>query len=190
MTYCVDTEHDRSRSYVAAAGRRSDGGVHVEVIASRYGQGWVVDWFRSRASETRPMRVVLQTRGAPASGLLADLEEIPFVTVVPWGGADLGAGCGDFYDGIRAHVWVPDPEAGETEADRPVRIWHLPQPVLDLAAGTAVTKPLIDSWAWDRKNSPYGAAPLVAVSGAAWDVLQPVAVVAESAYESGDLMIV
>lgn len=190
VTYCVDTEHDRSRSFIAAAGRRADGGVHVEVIASRYGQGWVVDWFKSRASETRPMRVVIQERGAPVTGILEDLEEIPFLEVVKWGGADLGVACGKFYDGVRAHVWVPDPEAGETEADRPVRIWHLPQPVLNLAAGTAVTKPLGDAWAWNRQGSPYGAAPLMAVSGAAWDVLQPERLVTESAYESGDLMIV
>ena len=190
VTYCVDTEHDRGRSYIAAAGRRADGDVHVEVVAARNGQGWVVDWFKSRASESRPMRVVVQARGAPVAGLLADLKEIRWLTVVEWGGADLGAGCGDFYDGIRAHVWVPDPGNGETDADQPVRIWHLPQPVLDLPAGTAVTKPLGDSWAWDRKNSPYGAAPLMAVSGAAWDVLQPVVLVTESAYESGDLMVV
>ncbi|AYN58760.1 terminase [Arthrobacter phage Polka] len=190
VTYCVDTEHDRSRSFISAAGRRADGDVHVEVIASRYGLGWVVDWFKSRASETRPMRVVVQERGAPVTALIEDLEEIPFLTVVKWGGPDLGVACGKFYDGVRAHVWVPDPEAGETEADRPVRIWHLPQPVLDLAAGTAVTKPLGDAWAWNRQGSPYGAAPLMAVSGAAWDVLQPVALVAESAYESGDLMVV
>ncbi|QGH74490.1 terminase [Arthrobacter phage Kuleana] len=190
VTYCVDTEHDRSRAFIAAAGRRLDGGVHVEVIASRHGQGWVVDWFKSRASETRPMRVVVQSRGAPVSGLVEDLEEIPFVTVVPWGGADLGAGCGDFYDGVRAHVWKPDPENGETEADRPTRIWHLPQPVLDLAAGTAVTKPLGDAWAWNRQGSPYGAAPLMAVSGAAWDVMRPEVLEVASAYESGDLMVV
>ncbi|WPM94252.1 terminase large subunit [Arthrobacter phage Marchesin] len=190
VTYCVDTEHDRSRSFIAAAGARADGGVHVEVIASRYGLGWVVDWFKSRASAARPMRVVVQERGAPVTALIEDLEQIPFLTVVRWGGSDLGVGCGKFYDGVRAHVWVPDPEVGETEADRPVRIWHLPQPVLNLAAGTAVTKPLGDAWVWNRQGSPYGAAPLMAVSGAAWDVLQPVVLVAESAYEDGDLMIV
>lgn len=190
VTYCVDTEHDRSRSFIAAAGRRADGGVHVEVIASRYGVAWTVGWFKERASEARPMRVVVQSRGAPVSGLLDDLRDLDHVTVVEWAGADLGGACGRFYDGVKAHLWAPDARQEETEADRPARVWHLPQPVLDLAAGTAVTKPLGDAWAWDRKRSPYGAAPLMAVTGAAWDVLKPAELVQVSAYESGELMIV
>lgn len=188
VTYCVDTEHDRSRSFIAVAGRRADGDLHVEVVASRYGAGWVVDWFKERASESRPMRVVVQSRGAPVSGLLEDLQGIPWLTVVEWGGADLGGACGRFFDGVKAHLWEPDPEF--PDAVRPVRVWHLPQPVLDLAAGTAVTKPLGDAWAWNRQGSPFGAAPLMAVSGAAWDALRPVVVPEESAYEDGDLMIV
>lgn len=190
VTFCVDTEHDRSRSFIAAAGRREDGDVHVEVVASRYGQAWALDWFRERATPAAPVRVVVQARGAPASGLIADLKEIPGVEVVEWGGSDLGGACGKFYDGVKAHLWQPDPAENETEDNRPTRIWHLPQPVLDLAAGTAVTKPLGDAWCWNRKASPYGAAPLMAVTGAAWDVLLPAETVAVSAYETADLMIV
>jgi hypothetical protein len=189
VTYCVDVEHDRTRSYIAVAGRRPDG-VHVEIVAARYGVEWTLEWFRERASASRPMRVVVQARGAPASGLIAGLNEIDHVTVVEWGGTDLGAGCGKFYDAVKAHLWTPDPAESETEDDRPTRLWHLPQPVLDLAAGTAVTKPLGDAWVWNRKASPYGAAPIMAATGAAWDVLQPVEVVPVSAYESGSLMFV
>jgi hypothetical protein len=45
---------------------------------------------------------------------------------------------------------------------------HLYQPVLDLAANTAATRPVGDAWAWDRRKSPADAAPLVAVTGALW----------------------
>lgn len=190
VTYCVDTEHDRSRTFIAAAGRREDGGVHAEVVAQRYGTGWAVDWFKERASEDRPMRVVVQARGAPASALVEDLAALDWVTVVEWGGPDLGGACGKLFDAVKAHIWEPDPAEGETEADRPVRVWHLPQPVLDLAAGTAVTRPLGDAWVWNRKGSPYGAAPLMAVTGAVWDALQPVEVETESAYEDSGLMVV
>lgn len=190
VTFCVDTEHDRSRTFIGVAGRRADGDVHGEVVASRYGQSWVVDWFKERASDERPMRVVLQTRGAPVSSLGEDLADLENVEVVEWGGPDLGGGCGKFYDGIKAHLWTPELAAGETEADRPARIWHLPQPVLDLVAGTAVTKPLGEAWVWNRKGSPYGAAPIMCVTGAAWDVLRPVEVEEESVYEDRDLMIV
>lgn len=190
VSYCVDIEHDRSRTYIAAAGRRLDGDAHVEVIAARYGAGWVVGWFAERADPARPLRVVIQSRGCPASGLIAELREIPGVEVVEWGGTDLGIGCGRFFDGVTAQAWAPDSRVGETEADRPARIWHRPQPVLDLAAATAVTKPLGDAWIWNRAGSPYGAAPLMAVSGAAWDALRVVEIVTVSAYESGDLLVV
>jgi hypothetical protein len=190
VTFCVDTEHDRSRSFIAAAGRRADGDVHVEIVAARYGTAWVVEWFASRASETNRLRVLVQARGAPASGLIADLQELEYVDVIEWGGSDLGGYCGKFYDGVKAHLWAPDPAENETEADRPARIFHLPQPVLDLAAGTAVTKPMGDAWCWNRKASPFGAAPIMAATGAAGYVLLPVETVAVSAYEHGSLMIV
>ena len=46
---------------------------------------------------------------------------------------------------------------------------HLPQPLLDVAASVAVTKPLPgDAWAWDRRKSPLDIAPLVAATGAVW----------------------
>lgn len=190
VTYCVDTEADRSAVFIGVAGRRADGDVHVEVIKRLPNHEFAVDWFAARASVDTPMRVVLQSRGAPVSGLVDDLKEVEGVTVVEWGGADLGAACGDFFDGIKAHKWEPDIAAGQTIADRPVRIWHRPQRALDLPAATAVTKPLGDAWAWNRKGSPYGAAPLMCVSGAAWDVLRPETFVADSAYEDNDLMVV
>jgi hypothetical protein len=190
VTYCLDTEHDRTRSYIAAAGRRADGDVHVEIVAARYGVEWALDWFAERAAPETPLRVVVQARGAPVSALLPELQALEHVEVVEWAGPALGAGCGKLYDGVKAHLWVPDPVEGETEADRPVRVWHLPQPVLDLAAATAVTKPLGDAWCWNRKASPYGAAAITAATGAAWDVLLPVEAAAVSAYEAGDLMVV
>lgn len=189
VTFCIDTEHDRTRTFIAAAGRRPDGGVHVEIVAARYGVEWAVDWVAERATAASPLRVVVQARGAPASGLIAALSELDHVTVVEWGGTDLGAGCGKFFDGVKAHQWTPDASVPDEQV-QPVRIWHLPQPVLDLAAGTAVTKPLGDAWVWNRKASPYGAAPLMAATGAAWDVLQPVEIVPVSAYETGTLMVV
>lgn len=191
VTFAVDTEHDRSRTYIAAAGLRVDGGVHGEVVAGRYGQDWVLEWFKSRATPETPYRVVVQSKGAPASALVEDLEALEGVEVVRWEGANLGAGCGRLFDSIKAHVWEPDPEQGETDADRPTRFWHLPQPILNLQAGTSVSRPAGDAWFWDRKNSPYGAAALMAVTGALWDVLRPEEAAAPpSAYEEEELMIV
>jgi hypothetical protein len=142
-------------SYVAVAGRREDGKVHVEVAAARAGTEWVVGWL------TDPKRpkwsgVTLQANGAPVSSLLEQVEgakhhgkPLPFK---PWGGADLGRGHGDFYD----HV-----VRGQ--------VAHLPQPVLDVAVRTAAKRTLGDgAWAFDRRRSARDCAPLIAVVGAAW----------------------
>lgn len=46
-----------------------------------------------------------------------------------------------------------------------MRLMHLPQPVLDLAANVAVTRPMGDgAWAWDRNKSREDISPLVALT--------------------------
>lgn len=173
VMYCVDVEHDRTRSVIAIAGYREDGDVHVEAVAQRAGVSWVLEWFADRANPEDPLPVVVQARGAPSSSLVKKLHAIDGLEVIEWGGSELGAWCGAFYDAVRAHDWRPDEAAGETWDDRPMRVWHLPQPALNIQATTAVTKPVGDAWAWNRKASPYGAAALVAVTGAAGYLLQP-----------------
>jgi len=92
-------------------------------------------------------------------------------------GSDLGSASGQFFD------LVTRSKAPEGKSPRE-GLCHRPQPVLDVAAGTAVTKPLGDSWVWNRKASPNDVAPLVAATGAAWGALQRVEVPFVSAYES------
>ena len=187
VTYCVEVEPDRGRSYIAAAGLREDGDLHVEVIAARAGTSWVLPWFEKRAAPEAPLRVVARRRGAGVVSIAEDLEGLDGIDLVDLGGSDLGNACGRLFDAVVAHVWEPDPDAGETAGDQPVRAWHRPSPVLDLVAGTVVTRPLAggDSWVWSATGSPYGCAPVMAVSGAAWDVLRPQED-NESAYENDD----
>lgn len=178
---CVDVSWDRTTSHVAIAGWRDDGLPHVEVVASRTGTDWVVAWF---TDEARPHRrtwpVVVQGKGAPASSLVDALRDAG-LTVIEWGGGDLAAACGDVYDRIRAAVGE-----GATTG----RLRHRSQPLLNVAAATAVTRPLGDAWVWDRKKSPTDAAPLVAVTGALWALTTRVEERTASAYEDTDLMIV
>ena len=193
VTFCLDTSWDRTMSYIAFAGVREDGLPHVEVTAQRSGTEWVVSrhkgpdgtdemrgWFADRATEADPMTVVVQAKGAPASSMLDDLKAVPHLTVVEWAGSDLGAASGQFFD------LVTRSGLHERADGPPVRegLCHLPQPVLDIAAGTAVTKPLGDSWVWNRKASPNDAAPLVAATGAVWGAMQHTEVPFVSAYES------
>lgn len=153
---CIDVSADRSHAYVAVAGERKDSRVHVEVIEARRGTEWVIPYLTEVAPNGKPrheqfdLGVVLQANGAPVSSLLDELNAAD-IKVVEWKGADLGRGTGLFYD-----VVCQD------------RLRHLGQSALDIAAATAVTKPLADSWVWDRRKSPTDIAPLVAVTGAVW----------------------
>jgi hypothetical protein len=164
---CVDVAWDRSASHIAIAGRRDDGLLHVEIIASRAGTEWVLPWLtsaeRSEAirsgwvggpdgpkRETFGPPVAIQASGAPASSLIDELRA-GGVDVVDWRGGDLGGATGLMYDRVR---------------DETVR--HRVQPILDVAVATAAAKPLGDSWVIDRRKSAGDAAPLNAVIGAAW----------------------
>ena len=174
LMFCLDVSVNRDKSHVAVAGLRADGTPHLEVIASRAGTDWVVSrtegedgkeqvrgWFAERAgSRYKDMQVVVQTRGAPASSLIEDLEKIDGLTVVDWSGGELGNATGLLYDAVA----LPD-RAG---------VRHNPQPVLDVAASVAATKYLGGgSVVWDRLKSPADIAPLVAVTGALWGLLRP-----------------
>jgi hypothetical protein len=114
-----------------------------------------VPWFTDPDFPHRgKFEVAIQASGAPASSLIEPLEEAG-ITVIPWKGPDLGKAHGSFYDLVVAAT-----------------LYHLPQPVLDIAAATAVTRPLGEAWAWDRRNSPHDASPLVAATGAVWALSQ------------------
>lgn len=194
VTFCVEVEPDRSNAYIVAAGFRPDGDLHVEPVAARAGTAWIVPWFTERAvpgDAAKVLRVVVRRRGAAVVGVADDLEEVDGVELVDWGGAALGEACGRLFDAVVAHNWAPDADAGETARDRPVRLWHRPSPVLDLVAGTVVTRPMAggDSWIWSATGSPYGCAVLMAASGAAWDRLRPQEDTS-SAYEEYDVAIV
>lgn len=172
VTVCVDVSADRSTAYIGFGGWRSDEAAHVEVVAQRAGTEWVVPWLVER--KARITAVAVQEKGAPASELADDIIEagLPFV---PWGGSELIAGTGKFYDAVTAS---------------PPRIYHRPQPVLDVVAATAVTKPLGDGgWVWNRSKSPHDAAPMICVNGAWW-LLAAGPAPTESAYEESDLIVI
>lgn len=174
-TFCVEVEPDLSRSYIAVAGFRPDGDVHVQVEASAAGTWWLKDWVTERADPENPLRVVCRRRGAQVGPIADDLEQIDGVDVIDWGGKDFGGWCGRLFSAVVAHLWEPDPGDDAVPDAQPVRLWHPPQPVLDVIAATVVTRPLAggDSWVWSATGSPYGAAALMAASGAVGAVLQP-----------------
>lgn len=180
VVYGIDTSADRTHTHIGVAGYRDDGVPHGEIVATRAGTDWPFTWFEERASEDNPMTVVLQAKGAPVSSLADDLRAIEHLTVVEWGGPDLGNGTQKMYDLVKAS------KLAEIDGAAPRRegFAHLPQPVLDIAAATAVPKILSDGgMAWDRRKSPTDIAPLVAVTAAVWYLLQREEPAEKSVYE-------
>ncbi len=148
----LDVSSDRKNTSLAVCGMRNDRTWHVEVIQSRQGIGWAMDWLRSRAA-AKPVKLAVQGRGAPVSSYLADLSAIDGLELVAVEGRDLGAYCGRFYDGVAAC----------TDDSDAVPIHHRPQPILDDAAAVAQKRGAGDSaWLWDRQSSGVDIAPLVA----------------------------
>lgn len=181
VALCIDVSWDRSTTHVGLATTRADGVPHVEVIASRAGTDWVGDWLTStdRSEAIRSAPIAMQAKGAPCSTLIGPLRELG-LEVVEWGGTALGVATGLLYDRVRAAI-------GEGEA--PTQLHHRNQPLLNLAAATATTRPVGDAWCWDRKRSPTDASPLVAVTGALWLLLSAMPTeAAPSVYEERGLV--
>jgi len=150
----VDVSYDRSRSYIAVAAQRPDGNTHIEVIAAARGTDWVADWLVERKDKFAGIAV--QKMGAPASGLIEELERAG-LTITQWGpGPVVSAACGEFYDAIAEHT-----------------VYHRPAPLLDRAAASGVARNVNEAWVFDRRNSPVDVAPLVACVAARWLALEP-----------------
>jgi len=137
-------------SYFAVAGWRADGSAHVEVITQRAGTEWVVPTLVEKFPSIGAETIVVQGKGAPASALIEHLLAAG-LPVMECGGSDLGAAMGAFYDAVRNG-----------------NVFHLSQPVLDVAAATAVTKQLGDVFVLNRSKSPADVAPLIAAEQAYW----------------------
>lgn len=186
LWFGVDASYDRSTACVAVCGLTPARDLHVELVARGRGIKWVVDWFRERVERYGGrMRVALQGNGAPVSALADFLEAVDGVEVTRCVGRSLGAWCGRLWDAVAAL----DPASDDDGEAATTPIIHRPQPVLDLAANVAVTRPMGDgAWAWDRKKSIEDISPLVAVTmahGLATDIEEPQRA---SAYEDSDLI--
>lgn len=170
LVACVDVSASRGMGYVAVAGLRPDGHAHVAVTMRRAGTEWIIPWL---TAPERPVwaAVTAQTNGAPVSSLVDELRaaDLPFVD---WAGADLARAFGQVWDLVRLPKLADDAD-GPADPDKQ-RLFHWPQPVLDVPAATAVVRKLGDGGqVVDRVKSPGDAAPLVAAIGAAWLLLRP-----------------
>ncbi len=147
----VDVTPDRAWSSIAAAGRRPDGLVHVEVIEHRAGTTWVAERLAALVERHSPTAVVIDP-GSAAGALLPAIEAAG-IDVTRTTARDAAAAAGMFYDATRPDV---------------ATVRHLGQVQLTAAVAGAVQRPLADAWSWSRRGSTVCITPLVACSLALW----------------------
>lgn len=139
----------RRVSAIAAAGYRADGRVHAEVVEHRDGTDWVVPRLAELKRRHRPCAVVIDPSGH--AGALIDDAAKAGVEAEKFTARDAAQAFGLFRDLA---------DAG--------RLAHLGQADLDAAVAGAITRPLGDALAWDRRSPAVDISPLVAVTEAAW----------------------
>jgi hypothetical protein len=144
VAFAVDVTPDRKRCSISAAGLRSDGFMHVEVIDNRPGTDWAVDALVELRQSWRPIAIALD-KSSPANSLIPALEKAG----VAWSdcsGQQMTQACGGFFD-----------DATEK------RLRHLGQAHLSSALGAARQRPVGDAWAWHRRDLT-DISPLVSVT--------------------------
>ncbi|MCT9932436.1 hypothetical protein N5079_19735 [Planotetraspora sp. A-T 1434] len=163
VAFAIHVSPDRSWAAIAAAGRRADGLLHLEVIDYRAGTKWVPERAKQLQERWEPCAWVVDA-GSPAGSLIADLEavkakkpdgEVAKLEITKPTAREVGHAFGQLVDGV-----MPE------EGDPTIRV--LPHPALDAAVAGAVTRPLGDAKAWDSKAASVDICPLVAVTQAAW----------------------
>lgn len=182
----IDIASDRTHASIAVCGQRKDGQWHAELAEYRSGTGWLVSWLQNAAPNYNTMKVAMQSRGAPIASMMDVIAAIDGVEVVECAGKDVAGWCGRLWDAVASCL----PES-ETDA---VPVRHISQPVLDLAANIAATRPMGDgAWAWDRNKSMEDISPLVAVTmafGAATAAESKSTKVYQSVYQERGVIVV
>lgn len=149
VVFAFDVTPDRAHGAIGAAGKRSDGLVHIEVIDHRSGTGWVAPRMAELVKSHHPFAVLCDPAG-PAGSLVAEMTALG-VEVVPVSGKEHAQACGVLYDTVFQG-----------------RLRHLGTPELESALEGAVKRQLGDAWAWSRRSSSVDISPLVACTLAQW----------------------
>ena len=177
----LEMSQDRKWTVIAACGLREDGNYHVEIVERRLGSEWAIKWFKERVDRYGGIKLCFQERGAPVSGLAEQICTIDGIERLNQGGPNLTAGWNRFYDAVSS--CAPDNTSGG------VKVYHLPQPVLDTPGRTCQMRNLGGGVMLpDRVKSPDDISPLMAVAMAyagATMITKKEKKVFESAYAAG-----
>lgn len=137
------------RTSVAAAGMSETGEMHVEVIHSRAGTGWLPGRIAELLERHEVLEVACDGLG-PSAAIAGRVEELG-IEVRRTTAGEYAEACGLFADGV---------------GEKTLR--HIGQEELDVAVRGARTRPLVDRWAWSRTKSVADVGPLVASTIALW----------------------
>lgn len=151
----IDMSPDRRRASLSAAGRRPDRLLMMETVKTFPGTAGLLAYVRQVVLAQNPLALVVDPGSAVGSLIpelekmlaeLAEDEEHEITTVlVQVSAREYAQACGALMDLM--------------EADG---IRTLGQPSLNTAAEGAITRPLGDAWAWDRRKPEIDITPLVA----------------------------
>lgn len=162
VCFALDSDPIGSHSAICMAGLREDGLVHVAVVESRRGTGWLVEKLTDLIAEHKPLSVVLDgmsgafaevpalTETLEDRGLLSYLKE-PEVTVL--GSREHGQACSMFLNAVQEKT-----------------LCHIGQPEVEEALRGAAKSNMTDAWKWSRKDSTVNITPLVGCTLAYWAI--------------------
>lgn len=149
VVFAADSNPERTESAIAAVGRRADGLLHLEIIDLRPGTSWVPARLADLREAWEPPCEPLLDPAGPAGGWLPELAELGIEPLLV-NGREMAQACGTFYETV-----------AEKQALR-----HRDQQPLNSALQGAKKRPLLDAWAWHRRDSLTSIASLVAATEA------------------------
>jgi hypothetical protein len=165
LAIAVDVSHDRAWTSISIAALREDGRVHLELIDQRPGTEWLVKAVVRLRALWNPVAVAIASTGSPAGSLIDDLVAagvtVPEDKDNPVRGdlivmrtGDIVEACGQMADAITQGSAV-----------------HRDQAELTAAVNGAMTRPVGDAWALDRRRSLTDVSPFYAATLARWALL-------------------
>jgi hypothetical protein len=147
----LDVSPDRSHASIAAAGGRSDGRIHLELVERRAGTDWIAERLGELVGRHHPIALALDP-ASPAGSLVTELTQLPVVPpLVLVNARQYAQACGALFDDVGTR-----------------RIAHRGQPALDDAVIAARRRNIGDAWAWARPSSGVDPSPLIAATLARW----------------------
>lgn len=167
VVFAIDVAPDRSSASIAVAGYVKwidpdidsnpdllvTDAVHVEVAHHGKGTGWIVDKM-VRYTEAYNTVAVYVDEKANNGSLILDLKRAG-VKVTTITGPDVSGSWGTFMDRVKNRSLV-----------------HADMPLIDIALINATTRGVLSGYAWDRKSADTDITPLVAITYAAYGLVQ------------------